>query len=92
MENFADAATLMLVAATLVVTGVGVLAAMLAVWGYKEIKDAATKAAVDEAIKEVKATVPALVARALMESRPVETGPRDADAIAEAVEKDQDEP
>jgi predicted membrane protein len=42
---------LMLVAATLVITGIAVMLAILALWGYRELKDAAILAATKEAAK-----------------------------------------
>lgn len=40
-----DVATLMLTAASLVVTGVGVIVAVVTFWGFKEIKEASVAAA-----------------------------------------------
>jgi hypothetical protein len=49
VEKGADVATLVLTAATLVVTGVAVAVAAVTVWGFREIRNRAVEAAVQAA-------------------------------------------
>ena len=51
VEKGADVATLVLTAATLVITGVAVMVGIVAVWGFKEIRDRAIEAAVAAALE-----------------------------------------
>ncbi len=53
VEKGADVATLVLTAATLVITGVAVMVGIVAVWGFKEIRDRAIEAAVAAALEAV---------------------------------------
>lgn len=46
-----DLAAIILSAVSVLITGLGVFIAILALWGYKEIRDRATNAAVEEATK-----------------------------------------
>lgn len=52
-EKGADVATLALTAATLVVAFLGVIGGVAAVWGFREIRDQAVRAAVSAAQKAV---------------------------------------
>jgi hypothetical protein len=53
LEKGADVATLVLTAATLVVTGVAVSVGVITIWGFREIRDRAIQAAVEAATKAV---------------------------------------
>ncbi len=53
VEKGADVATLVLTAATVVVTGVGVAVAVVTIWGFREIKEQATAGAIKAALVAV---------------------------------------
>jgi hypothetical protein len=80
-DKGADLATLALTAATLVITGVAVMVGIVAVWGFREIRERAVKAAVDEAIKATAATGRASFGAGRDSPTPVE-----ADEIADAMD------
>jgi hypothetical protein len=83
-EKGADIATLMLAAATLVVTGVAVAVGVVTVWGYREIKERAVSMAVKAALKAVSQTV-----RGAYETGTGSPDSEDANAIALAMGEDE---
>jgi hypothetical protein len=79
-----DVSTLMLAAATLVVTGVGVAVAVVTIWGYREIRDRAVAMAVKAALKAVSQTV-----RSAYETGTSSPDSEDANAIALSMDTDE---
>ncbi|MER8995932.1 hypothetical protein [Mesorhizobium sp. M0678] len=71
-------AVLALTAATLVVTGVGVVAAILAIFGFQQIKEAAILAAIEAARIEATAIATSVAARVAREVPASDTSDKEA--------------
>ncbi|MBU0581925.1 MAG: hypothetical protein KKB66_05055 [Alphaproteobacteria bacterium] len=82
-----ELASIMLAASSLVVTGVGVLAAILAVFGYGQIKDAALHEARTEARKVAAEVSTSVAGRVAREVRPSDTTDQEAADLVEALDK-----
>ncbi|RWQ24222.1 hypothetical protein [Mesorhizobium sp.] len=80
-----DVATLALTAATLVVTGVGVVAALLAIFGFQLIKEAAILAATEAAQKEATAIATVVATRVAREVPPSDTSDQEAADIVSSL-------
>lgn len=84
-----DVATIALAAATVVLTGVGVFVAIVAVWGYKEIREASIRAAIRTAretarkvsAKTAKDVAEAVAARISKSAQPFEGTQQEAEAV-----------
>ena len=79
-----DVATIALLAATLVVAVVGVIIAMVTFVGFRDIKKASVKAAEIEARKVATSVAETVATRTAFATPQSETGPDDANQIAEA--------
>ena len=84
-----DLASLALVAATLVVTGVGVMVAILTLWGYREIREKAVKAAVKKAEKAAIKTAELVIEKYLRDRTLPETTDDQAVAIVAQLNEDK---
>jgi hypothetical protein len=85
-EKGADVATLALVAATLVVTCVAVVIAVITIWGFREIRDRAVEAAVSKALEAVQSQQKI---RQAFEAGQTSPSSGDADLIAATIGEDQ---
>ncbi len=79
-----DLASIALMAATLVVAGVGVVVGLITFVGYTEIKRSAIRAATERATKVSTDVATAVATRIARGTRPTETDATDAEAIAQA--------
>jgi hypothetical protein len=95
-EKQFDVVSMLLIASTLVVTGVGVAAALITIFGFEHIRRAAIDAAKVEA-RTVAAEIARSVAQSvgaragLEASQNIETTPEQAEGIANAYERDRGE-
>ncbi|HYL34106.1 MAG TPA: hypothetical protein VEU53_13280 [Stellaceae bacterium] len=82
-----DLATVLFLAATLVVTGVGVAVAVVTLYGYEHIRTSAIDAARKEAEKVAKETAVSVAARTALEAvKTLGTTAEDAEGIAAAAD------
>jgi hypothetical protein len=79
-----DLATIGLMAATLVLTGVGVVIAIITLLGYREIKASSIRAARETASRVANDVATSVATRIALETRPTETTAEEAAGIAQA--------
>lgn len=83
-----DIATIVLGAASLIVTAVGVIIAVVALIGYKQIQRAAVKAAEQQATKTAETVASAVAARVARETPPAETSVQEATEIVQSLSEE----
>lgn len=83
IEKGADVATLVLTASAVVLTGVGVVIAVLAVWGFREIQDRAVR----EAVRRALIAVSPMTRQAFQRGEDSPT-PAEAEEIAEVADRE----